>query len=32
MCSIEVKGASKSYDGKNLVLNELNLTVQTGSM
>ncbi|CAG9805440.1 unnamed protein product [Chironomus riparius] len=30
MNSIEVRGASKTYDSKTLVLNGLNLTVQTG--
>lgn len=32
MNSIEVRGATKSYDSKNPVLNGLDLTVQTGSM
>ena len=32
MSCIEVRGATKGYDNKNLVLNGLNLTLQTGSM
>lgn len=32
MNSIEVRGATKSYDHKNPVLNGLDLTVQTGTM